>query len=52
MGVGGWKHFGVGLRNRNCRVKKLRGNEFGEMLTAASKCFAVVPASDNVTIEI
>jgi hypothetical protein len=50
--VGEFEVFGVRLRNKSCRIKKLRGNKFGKMLTAATKCFALLPASDNITIEI
>jgi hypothetical protein len=34
--MGNWNCFGVALRNKDLRVKKLRGNKFGEMHTAAS----------------
>jgi hypothetical protein len=34
--VGNWKYYGVALSNKDWRVKKLRGNEFGEIHTAAS----------------
>jgi hypothetical protein len=34
--VGNFKYFGVELSNKDRRVKKLRGNEFGEIHTAAS----------------
>jgi hypothetical protein len=30
------KYFRVALSNKNWRMKKLRGNEFGEMHTAVS----------------
>jgi len=32
---GNWKCIGVGFSNKDWRVKKLRGNEFVEMHTAA-----------------
>jgi hypothetical protein len=31
-----WKCYGVALSNEDLRAKKLRGNEFGEVHTAAS----------------
>jgi hypothetical protein len=34
--VGYWKCIGLGLRNIDWRVKKLRGIVFGEINTAAS----------------
>jgi hypothetical protein len=33
----------VALNNKNWRTKTLRGNEFGENHTAASKYFAFLP---------
>jgi hypothetical protein len=34
--VGNWKCIGLALSNKDWRVKKLRGNEFGEINTAGS----------------
>jgi hypothetical protein len=34
--VGNWKYCGVAISNGVWRVKTLRGNEFGEIHTAAS----------------
>jgi hypothetical protein len=34
--VGYWKYFGVALNNKDLRAEKLRGNEFGEIHSAAS----------------
>jgi len=34
--VGCWKYYGLALRNKDLRAKKLRGNEFGEIHSAAS----------------
>jgi hypothetical protein len=34
--MGNWNCFGVALRNKDLRVKKMRGNEIVEMHTTAS----------------
>jgi hypothetical protein len=34
--VGTLKYFGMAIRNEDWKMKKLRGNYFGEMHTAAS----------------
>jgi hypothetical protein len=34
--VGILKYYGMALSNQDWKVKKLRGNEFGEMQSAAS----------------
>jgi hypothetical protein len=38
------KYFGLAFRNKDWRVKKLRGNECGSIHTAASQGFALLPA--------
>jgi hypothetical protein len=35
-GWGYFKYFGMAISNEDWRMKKLRGNEFAEMQTAAS----------------
>jgi hypothetical protein len=34
--MGYWKYYRVALSNKDLKAKKLRGNEFGEIQTAAS----------------
>ena len=44
--------FRAALSNKDLRMKKLRGNEFGEMFTTASKFLLFQLFSGNMTIEM
>jgi len=46
------KYYGMALSNLDWRVKKLRGNEFGELHTAASQCFALLPPLRKLGTEV
>jgi hypothetical protein len=46
------RYYGVALSNNDWRVKKLRGNEFGELPTAPSCCFALLPHFRKLAIAI
>jgi hypothetical protein len=49
---GTWKYFGVLLRNKDCRIRKLRENEYGIMLITASKFLVSFLWAENRTVEI
>jgi hypothetical protein len=42
--MGNFKYRGVALSSKDWRMKKLRGNDFGELYTADSQCLAILPA--------
>jgi hypothetical protein len=45
-------YYGVEISNKDWRVKTLRGNEFGEIHSEASSCFAVVPLYQKLAVEV
>jgi hypothetical protein len=42
----------VALRNKDCRMKELRENEFAVMLNTNSKYFLSFLLSENMTVEM
>jgi hypothetical protein len=47
-----WKYIGLAFNNKDWRVNKLGGNEFGEIHIAASQCFSLLPAFRKLAVGV